>query len=331
MKRHWIIVSTLLLLVAATHWMLPRDDLSYHAMHVTMRKAFLLPVVLAAIWFTLPGAIATALAASLLYLPHVVWQWSGQTHENINQVGELATLWVVALVCGWLVSEEKIVIREKANANEGALLALIGTLDARKQKRKHHSMRVFAYASRIARELDLPREDLEVLAQASVLHDLGMISVPDRVLLKPGALTDDEWALIHKHPTIGYRIVRRVPAFDRVAEVVHAHHERFDGSGYPRGLAGESIPFLARVFSIADALDAIMTDRRYGSALPLSEACQVIADGAGSQFDPNLVAVFKRIPGSEWSRILRELDMRMSEMEGMEEHEGEVLDAQLAL
>lgn len=329
MHRRWMITGVLLFAVAATHWLVPRDDMSYHILHVVMRKALLLPVILAAIWFNLPGAIVTAFTASLLYIPHIVWQWSGQTHENVNQVGEIATVWIVAIVCGWLVSMEKNAMREKANANEGALLALIGTLDARKQKRKYHSMRVYAYASRLARELGLSRDDMEVLAQASVLHDLGMISVPDHVLLKPGPLTGDEWKLIHKHPSIGFRIVRRVPAFGRMAEVVHAHHEQFDGSGYPRRLAAQDIPFLARVFSVADAFDAITTDRRYGSALPLSEASQVVANESGRQFDPHVVQAFMRISDTEWSRILRELDMRVADLEDEDAHPCEVLDAQL--
>jgi putative nucleotidyltransferase with HDIG domain len=273
--------------------------------------------------------VLAAFAGTILYLPHVVLQWAGRVSENINQIGELATIWVVAVVCGWLIGREKHALREMRETNEGALLALIGTLDARKQKRKHHTMRVYAYASEIARKLGLPLSDIEVLAQTSVLHDIGMIAVPDRVLLKPGPLDDQEWAIIRKHPTIGFHILQRVPFLRKAAEIVHTHHEWFNGNGYPRGLNEGSIPYLARVFAVADVFDAITTDRRYCKALPMDEAREVIRNERGSRFDPEIVDTFLQISEVEWKQMLRKLEMRMSEMHGVHRDAAEALDAEI--
>ncbi len=311
MRRRLLIVSILVMLVAISHWITPIDDNGLLVLHVLWRKLFIIPIILAAIWFNMRGSLATALAESVLYLPHVMLQWGHHTGENINQVGEVASLWIVAVLAGFFVRREKIVLQDLARSSEGALLALIGTMDARHQKRQYHAMRVFAYAERIARELNLPPCAFEVLARTSVLHDLGMIGVPDKLLSGP-AQFDGQNSDIRNHPLIGYNIIRRVPELSEVASVVYAHHERYDGTGYPRGLSGNQIPFLASIFAVVDVFDALTTASPHNQAMTFSKARHVIEDERGLDFDPQVVDAFLRVSESEWLDILHQLESRHS-------------------
>ncbi len=327
MRRRLIIVSLLVLAVAVSHWITPTDDYGLLALHMLWRKLFIIPIILAAVWFNMRGSLATALAETLLYLPHVVLQWNSQSGEYINQGGEVASLWIVAVLAGFFVRREKIVLQDLARSSEGALLALIGTMDARHQKRQYHAMRVFAYAERIAQELDLSPDDLNILARVSVLHDLGMIGVPDKLLSGPVQFNGQNTE-IRKHPLIGYNIIHRVPALHEVAEVVYAHHERYDGTGYPRGLSGDHIPFLARVFAVADVLDTLTTASPHNQAMSFSKARQVIESERGLDFDPLVVDAFLRVPESEWLDILQRLESRQSQTQEPAEYV-KPLDAEL--
>jgi HD-GYP domain-containing protein (c-di-GMP phosphodiesterase class II) len=136
-----------------------------------------------------------------------------------------------------------------------------------------------------------------------LLHDVGKVAVPDAILFKPGPLTPEERALMVKHPQIGSEILRHIDFLDDAKAVVRHHHERWDGKGYPDGLAGEAIPLQARVFALADALDALTTDRPYRAACGWAEARQAIRDEAGKQFDPAIVAAYETLPDEAFARI----------------------------
>ena len=127
---------------------------------------------------------------------------------------------------------------------------------------------------------------------AGLVHDVGKIGVPDHVLLKPGPLTDDERAIMQQHAEMGHAILNATNHLRGVADLVHAHHERFDGAGYPRGLAGNGIPLGARIFAVADVFDALTSDRPYRQAMPESDALELIVAESGSHFDPRVVAAF---------------------------------------
>jgi ribonuclease P protein subunit RPR2 len=171
--------------------------------------------------------------------------------------------------------------------------ALASALDLRDDATGRHSERVTACALALTRAAAPELAEDLALAYGFLLHDLGKIGIPDDVLRKPGPLDEDEFALMRTHPELGERIVADIPFLSGVAlDVVASHHERWDGSGYPRGVAGDEIPLSARIFSIADAFDAMTNDRPYRVALPLSEARASLAAGAGGQFDPSLVATF---------------------------------------
>ncbi len=312
MRFRLVIIALLLLTVGLAHWLTPIEQPFFHAVHVAMRKTFILPVVLGAVWFNLRGALVTAGIASAVYVPHVVMQWSGHPAENLNQAGELATIWAVAILSGWLVDREKSVLKQLLNSHRGAVHALVAALDAKEHETELHSLRVQAYALRIGRELNLPESQLEVLAQGALLHDIGKIGVPDRILLKPGPLNEQDWQTMRQHPEIGQRMLASVPFLDDAIEIVADHHERYDGTGYPRGLQGDQIPLNARVFAVADAFDAITTGRPYKPPLTVEEAQRRIEQSCGTHFDPNVVDSFLKVPTIEWKQIARKLGQRAS-------------------
>jgi HD-GYP domain-containing protein (c-di-GMP phosphodiesterase class II) len=165
-------------------------------------------------------------------------------------------------------------------------------IDARDEYTRGHSARVTAIAETIARRLGWDDERLEQLQLGGPLHDVGKLAIPDVVLRKPGRLVVDELALIREHPRLGARILLRLSAFRGALPYVLYHHERWDGTGYPTGRAGEEIPLEARVLAVADAFDAMTSDRPYRPALSRDEALAEVERCSGSQFDPAIVQVF---------------------------------------
>ncbi|HEX6938778.1 MAG TPA: HD domain-containing phosphohydrolase [Longimicrobiales bacterium] len=159
---------------------------------------------------------------------------------------------------------------------------------------RRHTERVGIYAARLARALKLDEEVIQTIRRAAPLHDLGKIGIPDHILLKPGELTDEEAAIMRTHTTIGAEILSgsRVPTLGMAAEIALCHHERWDGTGYPRGLAGDAIPLAARIVAVADFYDALAHDRPYRRAWPLTEIIAELRNQAGRQFDPHVVEAF---------------------------------------
>ena len=181
------------------------------------------------------------------------------------------------------------------------LVAFVKAVEARDSYTQQHSNRVTEYAMAMARHLGCSDEDLEILNFAGRLHDIGKIGIPDSVLLKPGRLTDEEFEKIKEHPAIGADIVGPLGLWDREAQIIRCHHERYDGSGYPEGLKGEAIPELARILSVCDAFDAMNSDRVYRNKMPRSKIMDILQKGAGSQFDPRMVEAFIQIHQKEIS------------------------------
>jgi putative nucleotidyltransferase with HDIG domain len=185
--------------------------------------------------------------------------------------------------------------------------ALSNAVEARDAYTGKHAERVTAYGIEIARALGLPLADAPEIEFGFLLHDVGKVAIPDAILYKPGALTENERALMAQHPLIGAEIVRGIEFLGEAAEVVRSHHERWDGRGYPDGLRGEEIPLAARVFAVADVLDALTTDRPYRAASPLSMARAMIVAESGKQFDPRVVDAFSSIDDETYARIAAEI------------------------
>ena len=183
------------------------------------------------------------------------------------------------------------------------LQALGAAIDLRDGETAGHSRRVASYASRIAQELKAPEHQLKTIVIGAWLHDIGKLATPDAILLKPGSLTKKEWVVMRAHVEIGYDLVRRIPFLSEAAEIVLTHHERCDGSGYPRGLTGSQIPFGAKVFAIADTLDAMTSIRPYRPALPLRDAIEEIRRGKGGRYDNEVASAFLGISPQEWETL----------------------------
>ncbi len=209
-------------------------------------------------------------------LEHALEQQTGELRSTMNQLQE---------------------------ASEDTLEALTAALDARERETLSHSKRVSEYSARLAREMGISGTRLEEIRQGSMLHDIGKIGIPDRILLKPGELTEEEWTVMRQHPEIGAWIVEGVESLKAASGIVIAHHERFDGSGYPRGLRGSEIPLGARIFAVADTLDAVLSDRPYRSGKSYEHARREIAGNSGSQFDPEVTACWLGVPSRVWKEI----------------------------
>lgn len=195
--------------------------------------------------------------------------------------------------------EELIALR-----TDQVLQTLVQVLDLRDTETQWHSRRVALYARRLAQELGVSDpSEIEMIERGSLLHDIGKIGVRDAVLLKPGPLNDEEWVEMRRHPLIGYQLLSRIGFLAPAAEIVFSHHERYDGSGYPRGLRGKEIVLGARIFSIVDAYDAITSDRCYRKGRSYEVALEEIRRHTGTQFDPEIVDAFGRVPKEEWFEI----------------------------
>src|SRR3984885_8882236 len=187
------------------------------------------------------------------------------------------------------------------------LEALGDALDLKDAETAGHTKRVTAFTIAIARAMGLPREQIAVIARGAFLHDIGKMAIPDKILNKPAKLTPDETVIMQEHAYHGYQMLKKIPFLVEASDIVYSHQERFDGTGYPRGLKGEEIPLGARIFSVADTLDAITSDRVYRPAQSLAAARAEIEKWSGRQFDPQVVKIFLEIPDNIWQDLRRDI------------------------
>jgi putative nucleotidyltransferase with HDIG domain len=196
------------------------------------------------------------------------------------------------------------------NAYRSTLQALTAALETRDAETHGHSERVVTFSLRLGREYGLNPAEMKALEFGSLLHDIGKIGVPDAILRKPAKLTDEEWVRMREHPLHGQQILRGIKFLEGAARVVAQHHEKWDGSGYPLGLKGDEIDICARIFSVADAFDAITSDRVYRKGRPYEAAAQELDEWIGRQFDPKVVEAFHRVPREDWDELRRRSLMR---------------------
>jgi putative nucleotidyltransferase with HDIG domain len=209
-----------------------------------------------------------------------------------------------------LVEQRTIELDKALNSLEGAyrstLKALTAALETRDSETHGHSERVVTYSLRLGREYGLNSEEMKSLEFGSLLHDIGKIGVPDSILRKPAKLTEEEWVRMREHPLHGQQILRGIEFLQGASRVVAQHHEKWDGTGYPLGLRKEEIDICARIFSVADAFDAITSDRVYRRGKPYEAAAKELDDWAGRQFDPKVVEAFHRVPKEDWEELHRQ-------------------------
>jgi HD-GYP domain-containing protein (c-di-GMP phosphodiesterase class II) len=190
---------------------------------------------------------------------------------------------------------------------QGTLQALTGLLDARDTATRGHSNRVVALTMRLVQSMGITDPvRLRAIEMGALLHDVGKVGVPDAILRKPGPLDGDDWKQMRSHPELGYRLLKDIEFLKDALPIVRYHHERFNGTGYPYGLEGKQIPLEARIFAVADAFDAIISERPYKKARPYEQAVAAIVADNGKYFDPTVVKAFLRVPREEWLQILED-------------------------
>ncbi len=188
------------------------------------------------------------------------------------------------------------------------LEALGDALDLKDAETEGHSKRVTAFTIAIARQMRMPSDKIRVIARGAFLHDVGKMAIPDEILRKPSSLSKEEITIMRGHCLHGYQMLRKIPFLAEAAEIVYAHQEHWDGNGYPRGLKGEQIPIGARIFAVADTLDAITSDRPYRAAQPVGAAREEIRRWSGRQFDPSVVHIFLDMHESIWEDLRHEIN-----------------------
>jgi putative nucleotidyltransferase with HDIG domain len=199
-------------------------------------------------------------------------------------------------------------MRDLEHSYDITLEALGDALDLKDAETEGHSKRVTAYTIALARAMGLGPEEIKTIARGAFLHDIGKMAIPDQILRKPGPLTGPEQEIMREHCTRGYHILRKIPFLRESAEIVFSHQERFDGSGYPSALRGAEIPIGARIFAVADTLDAITSDRPYRPAGGFDTARAEILRCSGTQFDPAVVETFLKIPNELWHELRSEIN-----------------------
>jgi putative nucleotidyltransferase with HDIG domain len=230
------------------------------------------------------------------------------------QIGFAAlALLVVVLVTFQYLLRELLISQDRAERlaalQIGVLTSMIETLALRDRMTARHSAAVARYAREIALAMGRPQDERDLVHTAGLLHDIGKFAFPDSILLVP-QLTDEQWELVKRHPVDGARIVRRVEGYGPVADIILCHHERWDGAGYPRGLAGDEIPAEARILAVADAYEAMTADRAYRAALGHDAAQEELRAGAGTQFDPEIVEAFIAVLTPRAPRARRQIVSR---------------------
>src|SRR5580658_859490 len=199
-------------------------------------------------------------------------------------------------------------LRDLERSYDITLQALGDALDLKDAETQNHTRRVTAFTIAIAREMGVPREQILIIARGAFLHDFGKMAIPDSILRKPGKLNDEERAIMREHCYHGYQMLKKIPFLAEACEIVYSHQEHFDGKGYPRGLKGAEIPLGSRIFSVADTLDAIISDRPYRPARTLAAARKEIHAFTGTQFDPEVVEVFSKMPDDIFEDLRREIN-----------------------
>jgi diguanylate cyclase (GGDEF)-like protein/putative nucleotidyltransferase with HDIG domain len=310
----WFNIGSTVLAVCASYG-------AYHAAALKTLKiesAFQLAFAAIVFFVTNTGSIATVIAITENKSPRRVWQECYFWAFPYYLVGASIACAVgfISQVVGWQTSllvlpvvfviyrgyrlylgrlqDEKIHAEQMASLHLRTIEALALAIDAKDQTTHDHLQRVQVYAMEIAKELGLSKDDTAALQAAALLHDIGKLAVPEHIIAKPGKLTPEEFEKMKIHPLVGAEILDRVQFPYPVVPIVRAHHERWDGAGYPLGLKGEGIPLGARILSAVDCLDALASDRQYRRALPLDEAMKVVSSESGRSYDPRVVTILER-------------------------------------
>lgn len=311
-RVHQVVAGTAL--ISLLHFLTPAGPHGWHWLHILFRKLYYLPILAAAATLGMRATVATASAVSILFLAHIIWSWKGHVMVQADQVGEIVSFWIIGLTASFLFSREKRALEETAAAHGETLEALVGALDLREHGTASHSRRVRDYALLLARRMGIDEDRVLMnIGMGSLLHDMGKIGVSNRILLKRERLTEGEWDEMRRHPELGASLIGSIPFLAGAREIVRDHHEKFDGTGYPKRISGREIPIGARIFAVVDVFDALTSERTYRSGVSGREAVDLIARGRGNHFDPEVVDVFLSTPFRDLAEVASRNDLVLAE------------------
>jgi putative nucleotidyltransferase with HDIG domain len=212
-------------------------------------------------------------------------------------------------------TEVRKLLEQLQETYQATLEALVQALDLRDTETQGHSLRVVEFTSEIAVALGIGEPEMTEIRRGALLHDIGKIGIPDAILRKPAKLTEEEWKVMRLHPELGHQMLAGIRFLEKPRDIVISHQERYDGTGYPRGLKGDQIPLGARIFAVADTFDAMTSTRPYRAGLPYDVARQEIIEWSGRQFDPAIVRAFVGIPPERWTQIRHEVSRKIHDEE----------------
>lgn len=290
-------------LISAAHFTVGTLGHSAHIEHIVLQALYVAPIVAAALWFGISGALITLVVVSAIYYFYMRLIWPGRPMENANQAAMLAVYWVVGSVAAALVhiqeKRSKAYAQAQAVARREAMVQALHTLsDAlrlRDEYTRQHSERVSQLGIEIGKRLGLSAERLDALRLAGLMHDIGKIGVRDEVLFKAAQLSPAERARIEQHPVMAAEILRLIDGAQDVADIVVAHHESPDGSGYPNHLTSSDIPLEAHILRVADVFCSLRDERPYKSAYDVRRALDIMHSMTPSKLDQRSMAALEAL------------------------------------
>jgi putative two-component system response regulator len=263
--------------------------------HGFLRRLYYVPVILTGLLCGFRPASYLVGLITAAYLPFVLIQWSHhQLTANLEEVYEILMFAVVGGLTGILSDRERKKRDELKEAYQDTIVRLATAAEYRDDNTGTHLQRLSRYAEVIAKNLGIPADRAELIKLASPMHDIGKIGMPDHILLNQGKLNDDEWRIVKSHPEMGHEILKEShsPLLETAAAIALGHHERYDGTGYPKGLRGDEIPTEAMIVAVADVFDALTTSRPYKPGYGVEESIAMMEKEVGSHFDPKVFAAF---------------------------------------
>ena len=293
----WTVVIT------ALHFLLTTQSHSLHWLHILLAGLFLVPILISAVAFERMGGIVAAVAASTLYLLHLLWSWRDSPLANPDQYAWLAIYPIVGLVAGDLVrvanerrrQRDEALIKSRHTEMINGITGLLTAVNVRDESTVVHSRRVAELATSIGSKLEFNEQTLADLHLAALVHDIGKAGIPDVILFKHGPLDDEQMATMREHVDIAVSMLQKIPGTDAIARLVAQHHESPDGKGYPGGLTVDEIDHAAAVLRVADVYSALTEERPYHRAMSPAEALGAMEDLAGTKLDTTALSVLRDI------------------------------------
>ncbi len=305
-RKKAAVIASLIAAIGVLHFAVPIGPLPWNWVQFLVRKLYFVPVLMGAYCFGVRGGLLAASAVTGLFLGHFLAFRGIDSAWQATLLGETGSIWVVAAAAMFLFNRERCALEETRKAHEETLSVLASSLEMREHETALHSGRVQDYTLVLAERMGLEGGEAHAqLRTGAYFHDVGKIGLPDSILLKEEGLSVEEWDAVRLHPKAGATLIGKLSFLDEAREMVLSHHEKFDGTGYPAGIAGERIPVGARLFAVADVFDALTTVRPYRLPLSFREAAEQIRAGRGTHFDPAVVDAFLSVPFPAWAEAAR--------------------------